>query len=106
MLLFYHTTCFFTICKKARKKAYKEKLKQLNADYRLKLREYRKSKRKGVTSQGGDDNINVDVNKIDNGQDIDYEKFNKERNELIRKQQEELKAKQNKHKKTNKKGTQ
>ena len=92
--------------KRARKKAYKEKLKQLNADYRLKHREYRKSKRKGVTSQGGDDNINVDVNKIDNGQDIDYEKFNKERNELIRKQQEELKAKQNKHKKTNKKGTQ
>lgn len=92
--------------KKERKKIYKTKLKKLNAEYRLKLREYRKSKRKGVTSQGGDDNIQVDVNKIDNGQDIDYEKFNKERNELIQKQQDELKAKQNKHKKTTKKGTQ
>ena len=35
--------------------------------------------------------------------DIDYEKFNQERNELIQKQQEELKAKQKKNKSKKKK---
>jgi len=88
---------------KEHKKEYKEKLKKLNAEYRLKLREYKKSKRKGTTSKGDEQGINVDVNSIDNGQDIDYEKFKKERNEMIKKQEEELRAKQNKHKKKNSK---
>ncbi len=88
--------------KKAHKKEYKQKLKQLNADYRLKLKEYKKSKRKGTTSKGDEEGITVNPDTIDNGQDIDYEKFNKEREELIKKQEEELKAKQNKSNKSKK----
>lgn len=91
--------------KKAHKKVYKYKLRLLKTEYRQKLKEYRQSKKKGFTSQGGDDELKIDVNSIDNGQDIDYEKFNKERNELIQKQQEELKAKQEKHKHKAKKET-
>lgn len=88
--------------KRAHKKVYRYKLRLLKTEYRQRLKEYKKSKRKGFTSQGGDDQINVDVNNIENEQDIDYEKFNKERNELIQKQQEELKAKQEKRKKKTK----
>ena len=89
--------------KKAHRKVYREKLRVLRNDYKLKLKEYKKSKKKGVTSMGGDDQINVDPNAIENSQDIDYEKFNKEREELIKKQKEELEAAQKKHKKTDKK---
>ncbi|MCD8378346.1 MAG: hypothetical protein LUB59_06125 [Candidatus Gastranaerophilales bacterium] len=84
--------------KKSHKREYKRQLKQLKAEYRLKLREYRKSKRRGTTSKGDEQKFDVDVNNIDNGQDIDYQKFNQEREELIKKQEEELKAKQKKHK--------
>ena len=84
---------------RAHKKVYRYKLRLLKTEYRQKLKAYKESKRKGITSQGGDDTLEIDVNTIDNGQDIDYEKFNKERNELIQKQQEELKAKQQKNKK-------
>lgn len=83
---------------RAHKKVYRYKKRLLKAEYRQKLKEYKKSKKKGFTSQGGDDRLNIDVNSIDNGKDMDYEKFNKERNELIRKQQEELEAKRNKNK--------
>lgn len=93
--------------KRAHKKVYKEKLKRLRADYRLKLKEYRKSKKAGFTSSGGDDQIKVNPDTIDNGQDIDYKKFNAEREEFIKKQQEELnnaknKVKDKKQKKTKK----
>jgi hypothetical protein len=88
---------------RAHKKVYREKLRMLRRDYRFKLKEYKKSKKKGLTSSGGDDQINVDMNQIEN-QDIDYEKFNKEREELIRKQQEELNQKKNKNKKGVNKG--
>lgn len=91
---------------RAHKKVYRYKLRLLKTEFRQKLKEYKKSKRKGITSQGGDDALNIDVNTIDNGQDIDYEKFNKERNELIQKQQEELKAKQQKAKGANRKNKQ
>lgn len=93
----------FKQMKKAHKKVYKYKLSLLRTEYRQKLKAYKQSKKKGFTSQGGDDELKIDVNSIDNGQDIDYEKFNKERNELIQKQQEELKAKQEKHKKVKEK---
>ena len=89
--------------KKENKKEYKRKLKQLKADYRLKLKEYKKSKKKGVTSQGGSENANIDVDNIQNMPDIDYEQFAKERNEQIKKQLEEEKAQKNKKKKNSKK---
>ena len=82
--------------KRAHKKVYKEKLKMLRKDYKFKLHEYKRNKRKGVTSSGGDDQINVNTEQLENSQDIDYEKFNKEREELIKKQQEELQNKKSK----------
>lgn len=88
--------------KKERKKAYKKKVKELNKQYRFKLREYRRSQRRGTTSQGDEEGVNVNPDTIDNGQDIDYEKFNQERNEYIKKQQEELKAQQEKKSKPKK----
>ena len=87
---------------KAHKKVYKEKLKRLKAEYRFKLKEYKRSKKAGVTSQGGDAQIEVNPDTIDNGQDIDYQKFNAEREELIKKQQEELNQNQKKTKKDKK----
>ena len=91
--------------KKAHKKVYREKRRMLNKDYKLKLKEYKKSKHKGVTSVDGDDQINVNPNDIENSKDIDYKQFYKERNEYIKKQQEELEAQKNKksNKKQNKK---
>lgn len=89
--------------KRAHRKVYREKRKKLRQEYRYKLREYYKNKKSGVTSKGGDDQINVNPDTIETEQDIDYEKFNKEREELIKKQQEELQAKQDKkNKKKNK----
>ena len=84
--------------KRAHKKVYKEKLKRLKKDYKQKLKAYYKSKHKGVTSNGGDDEPKVDVENIHNGEEIDYQKFNQEREELIRQQQEKL-NKNNKSKK-------
>lgn len=84
---------------RAHKKVYREKRKMLKREYRFKLKEYKRSKKRGLTSQGGDEPINVNPDTIDNSQDIDYEKFNKERNEQIKKQQEELLEKQKKAKK-------
>ena len=81
--------------KRAHKKVYHEKLKRLKKDYHYKLREYHRSKRRGVTSKGGDETPQVDVNNIQNEQDIDYENFNRNREELIKKQQEELNQKKN-----------
>lgn len=85
--------------KRAHRKVYRAKLKKLRHEYRLKLKEYKHSKHRGVTSQGGDDVIpeNIDVTET---KDIDYETFNKEREELIKKQKEELKQKKNSKKKT------
>ena len=60
------------ISKKEHKKEYKQKLKKLKAEYRLKLREYRKNRRRNSTSKGDEYGIDVDVNSIDNGQDLDY----------------------------------
>ena len=76
--------------KRAHKKVYRQKLKRLRADYHYKLREYKRSKHRGVTSSGGDETPNVDINNLENQQDIDYEKFNRERDALIKKQQEEI----------------
>ena len=87
--------------KRAHKKVYREKLRRLRADYRFKVKEYKRSKRRGVTSQGGDSTPPEDTNIIESS-DIDYETFNKERTELIKKQQEELQAKKNKNKNKNK----
>ena len=89
--------------RRAHKKVYRYKKRLLKAEYRQKLKAYKMSKKKGFTSQGGEDRLNIDVNSIDNGQDMDYEKFNKERNELIRKQQEELEAAKKRAKGKNKK---
>lgn len=88
--------------KKAHKKVYKEKLKMLKKDYKFKLNEYKKSKQKGITSSGGDDEVNVNPENMENSPDIDYEKFNKEREELIKKQQEELDAAKDKKNNKNK----
>ena len=76
--------------RKAHKKVYKEKLKMLRRQYKFKLKEYRRSKKKGATSMGGDDQINPNTSELENSPDIDYEKFNQERNELIEKQKQEL----------------
>ena len=84
--------------RRAYKRVYRYKKRLLKAEYRQKLKAYKKSKKKGFTSQGGDDRLDIDVNTIDQGQDMDYEKFNKERNELIQKQQEALEAAKNKKK--------
>ena len=88
----------FKAKKRAHRKVYREKLRRLRADYRLKVKEYKQSKHKGVTSQGGD-STPPNEQQIIESKDIDYETFNKERNELIKKQQEELQAKKNKKQK-------
>ena len=89
----------FKAKKRAHKKVYREKRKMLRRQYRFKLREYKRNKKKGFTSSGGDDQININDNIYQSDTDIDYEKFKQEREEMIRKQQEELKANKNKAKK-------
>lgn len=77
--------------KKAHKKLYHYKLKKLKAEYRLKIREYKKSKKKGTTSFGDEQGVKVDADNIENTPDIDYERFNAERNKMIEEQQAKLK---------------
>lgn len=85
--------------KKAYKKLYRKKLKKLKAEYRLKIREYKKSKLRGTTSFGDNEGINVDAENIENQPEIDYEKLREERNKVIeerRKQMEEIRQRKNK----------
>lgn len=63
--------------KRAHRKVYREKCKKLRAEYRFKLKEYKRSKHKGVTSQGGEDVMPEDSTII-NSPDIDYEKNKQE----------------------------
>ena len=85
--------------KKAYKKLYKQKLRKLKAQYRLKIREYKRSKRRGTTSFGDEQGVKVDAENIENQPDIDYVKLKEERNQMIKerqKQMEELRKKKNK----------
>lgn len=78
--------------KKAHKKLYKQKLRKLKAQYRLKIREYKKSKRRGPTAFGDETGVNVDAENIENQPDLDYEKLNEERNQMIKERQDKMEA--------------
>lgn len=85
--------------KKAYKKLYKQKLRKLKAQYRLKIREYKRSKRRGPTSFGDEQGVDTNIENIENQPDIDYEKLREERNKMIeerRKQMEEIRQRKNK----------
>lgn len=82
--------------KKAYKKLYKQKLKKLKAQYRLKIREYKKSKRSGPTAFGDEHGVKVDADNIENQQDIDYEKVNEERNKMVEEERNKMEEERNK----------
>ena len=85
--------------KKAYKKLYKQKLRKLKAQYRLKIREYKKSKKRGTTSFGDEQGVQVDADNIENQPDVDFDKMREERDAMIKQRQkemEEIRQKKNK----------
>lgn len=76
--------------KKAYKKLYKQKLRKLKAQYRLKIREYKKSKKRGTTSFGDEQGIQVDADNIENQPDVDFDKMREERDAMIKQRQKEM----------------
>lgn len=76
--------------KKAYKKLYKQKLRKLKAQYRLKIREYKKSKKRGTTSFGDEQGVQVDADNIENQPDVDFAKMKEERDAMIKQRQKEM----------------